>query len=469
MRRSKKLIVLCSVLAAVCIATFAVLRLEEHREKIRNSGETILAVPADSVTALSWEYGDTSLAFRKDEKWLYAEDEAFPVDPEKVQTLLELFEAFDAAFTIEAVEDFGQYGLDTPSCTIRLTTEDQTYEIALGDYSKMDAQRYVSIGDGKVYLVREDPLERYDTTLRDMIQDDTVPALDQVTGLRFSGAENYSVFYEADSQYTYAAEDVYFTQRNGATLPLDSERVERYLSGVSSMALSDYVSYNVTQEELERYGLDAPELVIEIDLSLENDDGARSNETFTLSISRDPAELEAAADSSEEADETVTAYARVGQSQIIYKISADKYQALKAAAYDDLRHREVFWAGFDAVTQIDVTLEGAAHTLTAETDDAERVWRYQEEEIQITDLQAALEALSADSFTGEKATEKEELRLTLHLDNETFPQTELVFYRYDGEHCLAAVDGQSVSLVSRAAVVDLIEAVNAIILTRPGN
>ena len=27
--------------------------------------------------------------------------------------------------------------------------------------------------------------------------------------------------------------------------------------------------------------------------------------------------------------------------------------------------------------------------------------------------------------------------MTLHLDSEAYPQTELVFYRYDGDSCLA--------------------------------
>ena len=57
-----------------------------------------------------------------------------------------------------------------------------------------------------------------------------------------------------------------------------------------------------------------------------------------------------------------------------------------------------------------------------------------------------------------------EIRLTLHLDSEAYPQTELVFYRYDGDSCLAVADGSSWALVPREAVVDLIEAVNAIVL-----
>ena len=38
------------------------------------------------------------------------------------------------------------------------------------------------------------------------------------------------------------------------------------------------------------------------------------------------------------------------------------------------------------------------------------------------------------------------------------------FYRYDGNYCLAVVDGEPVSLVERSDVVDLVEAVNTIIL-----
>ena len=40
----------------------------------------------------------------------------------------------------------------------------------------------------------------------------------------------------------------------------------------------------------------------------------------------------------------------------------------------------------------------------------------------------------------------------------------IALYRYDGEQCLAVVDGKPVSLIPRSYAVDLIEAVNAIVL-----
>jgi len=75
-----------------------------------------------------------------------------------------------------------------------------------------------------------------------------------------------------------------------------------------------------------------------------------------------------------------------------------------------------------------------------------------------------MEALTADEFTKETPTQKEEISLTIHLDAEDTPEILILFYRYDGSDCLAVVDGQTVSLVKRTAVVDLVEAVQAIIL-----
>ena len=59
---------------------------------------------------------------------------------------------------------------------------------------------------------------------------------------------------------------------------------------------------------------------------------------------------------------------------------------------------------------------------------------------------------------------KEEIRLTVYLENENHPKVEIELYRYDGSDCLAKVDGEILALISRSDVVELIEAVNAIVL-----
>lgn len=469
MSRSKKLCLLLGLLAAFCGATLILLQVEEQREAIKNSEDIILELPRESVTALSWEYGGNTLSFHKGETWLYDGDEAFPVSEERIYELLEQFESFGVSFIIEDVEDYGQYGLEKPVCVIDLEAGEESWQIKLGDYSKMDSKRYVSIGDGNVYLVNNDPLDLFDTTLNSMIDNDEIPVWDQVTELRFEGEETYSAVYQEDSAQSYSADDVYFVRRDGETLPLDSSRVEGYLWSLRSLNLTDYASYNATEEELARYGLDDPDLTVTVDYTAENED--EENGTFVLRVSRDLETKQAAeragqdGQEEDEEEELSAAYVRVGDSKIIYEISGDRYEELTAALCDDLRHREVFWADFDEVYRIDVSLEGRDHALTSEKDGGERVWFYQEEELDITDFQNALASLHADSFTGEKPAGKEEIRFTLYLENESCPEVSVRLCRYDGELCLAEVDGKPVSLVKRSCAVDLIEAVQAIVLS----
>ena len=475
MKRSKRLYILLGVLVVVCAGTYGVLQYEERKEQISNSEEVVLEISGDDVTGLSWEYNSETLSFHKGDTWTYDDDEAFPVNEDKINELLDVFREFGVSFVIEDVEDYGQYGLDDPVCTIHIETADETYEIQLGDYSTMDSERYVSIGDGNVYLVQEDPLDSFDAVLRDMIRNDETPSFGsaQVAQIQFSGSEEYQISYEEDSTDTYCADDVYFTERDGEICPLDTSNVDSYLSTISNLDLTDYVTYNATEEELASYGLDDPDLTVTVQYTPEDDEDTEENEaveqTFVLNISRDPEEAAAAENESEESSDTeetedVTAYVRVGDSQIVYQLTTDQYNSLTAASYNDLRHQEVVTADFDDIRQIDISLEDQEYTIAVKEEDGDKTYSYGEEEVDISDFQSALEALNADSFTEEEPSDKEEIGLTLHLDNENYPEVTVDLYRYDGTYCLAVVDGTPVSLVERSYVVDLIEAVNAIVL-----
>lgn len=466
MKRSKRIYILLGVLSVSCMATMGVMRWEEKKEEIKNSDEIILALSSDQVTSISWELESETLAFHKGDRWLYNEDEAFPVDEEKIGGLLEQFQEFGAAFVIEEVEDYGQYGLDDPVCTIRLGTGEQSYEILLGSYSSMDSQRYVSLGDGNVYLVKHDPLDNFDVTLRDMIDHDEIPEFGKAAGIQFEGTEHYGVAYEENSG-TYSREDVYFTERDGKAVPLDTSMVNRYLGNMSSLALTNYVAYNASDEDLGSYGLVEPELKVTVEYVSEEDEEEYEDQ-FVLSVSRDPKEKKDAQNQSEggleEAEEEVTAYARVGESRIVYRISSEEYRELMRASYDSLRHKEVFWADAGDIRQVDVSLEDTVYRLTSKEEKEERIYYYQDGEVEMDEFLNALKNMRADSFTTEQPTQKKEIGLTVYLDNENDPEVRIELYRYDGKYCLAAVDGEPVSLVARSDVRNLTEAVYGIVL-----
>lgn len=447
MNRTKKLYILLGVLAAVCLCAFGVSKYEEHKENIQNSDTVVLSIDPDNVTSLSFTNETTSLSFTKEDTWTYDEDSAFPVDEGKIQELLEVFEDFGVSFTVEDVEDYSQYGLDDPIATISITTDSDTYEITLGDFSKMDSQRYVSIGDGNVYLVKTDPLDEYSCELSDMILDDEIPSWDEVTSVTFTGDSAYTLNYEEDSDASYQSEDVYFVKDGSEELPLDTSLVTSYTNTIKNLSLTDYVTYNASEEDLETYGLDDPDLTINV--SYEDDD--ESGE-FVLHISRDPSE--------DEEDDPITAYARIGDSKIVYVLDVNAYENLMKASYNDLRHQELFYGDFDNLTGMDVTIDGATYNFSIDDD----TWMYDEDEIDTTDLQSALEGLTVSEFTESAETGKEEVSMTLYLDNETFPEVKITLYRNDGETCVAEVDGEVIGYVERSALVSLTEAIYAIIL-----
>lgn len=467
MKRSKKLIALLICLGVLCAGTALLSGMEEQKEQIKNTGEIILSVSADEVESLRWEYGGAALSFHRAEGWLYDDDEAFPVDGEKIRDMLAQFETFGVSFIIEDVTDFGMYGLDDPECVIEFSTADQSYTVQLGDYSKMDEERYVSIGDGNVYLAKVDPLEKFDAALNDLILNDESLSFEQVSRITFAGEENYTIFREEDSDHADFADDVYFTEQNGQIVPLDTERVDDYLDDLAGLRLTDFVTYDVTEAQLEEYHLVEPELTVTVVYT--DQDGAE--QTYTLSISRDPEELAAAeqANANGEEGEEVSAYVRVGSSQLVYRISEYNSNNLRAASYHKLCHREVLNAEFEDVIQIDVTLENKEYTLIADgrDDDDARIWKYGEDEVDLSTLEKKLKGLEVEyaaDFTQEQPEGRREISLTVHLDSEQRSAVGIDLYRYDGTHCLAVVDGTPLALVPRSDVVALMEAVNAIVL-----
>ncbi len=479
MKRNKKIGILLAAFACISVAAFGVTRYEEQKELIKNSDDIILEVASEEVKAFSWECDKGEFAFHRDEngRWRYDEDEAFPVDEERLGMLLAQFQEFGVSFIIEKVEDWGQYGLDTPVCTIHMETEEASYEILLGDYSAMDAERYVSVGDGNAYLVKNDPLDQFAIEISDLILHDEIPELWDVTQLQVAGKEPAQIIYEEGGTNSYFAEDVYYLKQEERYLPLDTMNVNDYLNTIRNLNLKEYTTYNASQEELVSCGLDTPVLSISIDYTITDEETEEEKtENFVLHVGRDPAEQIAGAEEKEEADqsedtikstmeeEQVTAFARVGESKIIYQITSEQYQKLMDMSYDSLRHQELFWGDFNDIYRLDITLEDVDYTIASEQKEEKRIYYYRGEEVEMAGIRSTIGELTAQSFIDETPAQKEEISLTIYLDNEEYPKVQIQLYRYDGNSCIAVVDEEPVAFVERTKVVDLIEAVNAIVL-----
>ena len=237
--------------------------------------------------------------------------------------------------------------------------------------------------------------------------------------------------------------------------------VKTYLNNVNALNLGTYVTYNTTDEELAKYGLDEPQYNLEVKYTPKSEDSSEdsgdstdskagsSEKTFILHVS---------------AKQDDKAYVRIGDSKIIYEITEDEYKNVTDGSYDSLRHKSVVTADLSDVDSVKVTLEDKDYTIDLSEKKGDVVSTYDGEEIEGTDFTDALKALKASDFTSEEPSEKEEISFTLHYKDDKYPEKEVKIYRYDGTNCLVTIDGKSISLVKRDLVVDLTEAVNAIVL-----
>ncbi len=491
MKRSRRIYILLGVLVVICIATFAVSQYEERAEEIRMSREVILDLSSEEATAISWKTEDYFYSFHRDGSWISDDDEEFPVNDDKIDSLIDMFTEYEADFIITDVDDYGQYGLDDPVCTVNITLGDDAYEITMGDFSALDSERYISVNKEDVYLVETDPLDSFELEMTDLIEHDSLDRITEASSITFEGQVNYSIYYEEDSSNTYCADDVYFV--SGTDDPLDTSNVSDYLKALRTITLYDYATYNASEDELELFGMNDPVLVISVDYTKTDDDNEVSC-SVTLTVGRDQDELALSEESEDEEDEEdeedVTAYVRVNDSQIIYELESSDYYSLLAASYDDLRHYDVLPVDFDDVSGIDIELDENIYTIFSEPDnDAEdeenaRSYYYYydgevidaeeldedddidnyREEIDISEFSSYIDEITAESFTDEDPEDKMEIGLTVYLDNDNFPEVTVELYRYDAGLCLAVIDGVPTSLVERSCVVDLIEAVYEIVL-----
>lgn len=467
MKRRKKLWVMGTVLALVLVLTISVAMIDHKAEKIRKSGELILEVPADTVTALSWDYGEETLRFTKDgEGWHYEGDDQFPVSQKKLESMLTVFEGLSAAFRIEEVEDYSQYGLADPACTIAFTADGHDYTVKLGAFSKMDEQRYVDIGDGSVYLVFVDPMMEFDTDLRHVIANDEVTYLDAAREITFSGAENYTILREPEGGKSHRAEDVYFARVDGKLLPLDPGRTQTYVSDMTILELTDYQTYTASQEDLSRYGLDEPELTVTVTYDEElRGEPTGETKTYVLHVGRNQEAVKQALEKDDPDAEPVPAYVRVGDSELVYEIRNQDYEKLMACGYDDLRHREIFPASTEDIASMELRMDGDSYVFASEPPAKEedpRTFTYEGAETDVAGILSALRSLHAETFTKENPTGKLELQADVTLDSGETVRLEL--FRKDGESCTAKVDGQVVAHLPRTQVVELMETIHSIVL-----
>lgn len=427
---------------ALCAVIAIVSGVEKHIDKISTVSEDIVNIDADALTQISWTADSKTLTFVKgDDGWTQSRDDAFPVDQEKISNLLEHFAPLTASFVIEGVEDFGQYGLDDPTATATLTTSDGDTTLQFGTYSTMDSKRYVTLGDGTVYLIDDDVTEALSTDHDDFMQTDAVPDYDTIDSIVATGETAFTADYLPDATHTYTDDYDYYAVDGDSYTALADSKIKSFITKLKNLDYTDYLTYRASTADLSVYGMDAP------------------TETFTVTYTKDK-EQGSFALAFAKGKNDGNYYFRMGDSEIICKMDEDDYNDITATTADTLRPDEALSLDWDSVTSVEFTLDDTTYTITHKGDK----YTLDGAEVDFDDIQSAVDGLDINTYNTETSNKKQEIAVTVHLDNKDYPTLTLCAYQYDGENCLVALNNTTLGFVKRSLVVDLQEAVNAVVL-----
>lgn len=455
MKRQKKMIILLGVLAVCVAGTVAVSRID-FEEKMSEKETAIIDIDSSDITRLAWDYEEEVAFVRQDGTWKYEEDDKMTVDQDLLDEIAENLSQITSDKMVEEVQALSVYGLSDPSYSITVETEDETYEIQIGDETFSDGEIYISIGDDYVYLTDAELTDEISYSLLDCVQKEEIPEMESISSLSIENGETLDMVYKEDSGYCYSDAYTYYLKEGEEYRNLDNEKGESTFSSLSEFSWEECADYYGEDSELSNYGLEEPAAEVSI--------------VYTPVQEEDEEETSKTGEEQEFSYQVGTAndtyYARLTDSNIIYTISQEVYDAAVNASYEELKPDEAILLDWSTVDSIDIEFDGNVYSVDVENGGEEdAVYTFNDSEITFDDILEELSEITlSEDQEAELSDNKEELALTFHRNTEENATVELVFYQYNGSYCISVLDGQETNCVDREAVVDLKEAINSVIL-----
>lgn len=174
-KQKKQLIALCILLLICIVAWVGLTKWNKSQEQKKQEEEeaskvTVTDVNTEDVNAFSYQYNNETLSFvKEDDTWYYEADKSISLDQDAVETLVATTAQLTADQEIKDYEDLSEYGLETPSNTITLTTRDGTTTLLIGNKNDMLSQYYVKTDQSdSIYLAGSAVYTTYQKGIADL-------------------------------------------------------------------------------------------------------------------------------------------------------------------------------------------------------------------------------------------------------------------------------------------------------------
>ena len=511
--------VLAVVVLGVCCGAYAGVKTyvahQEQKESEEDSEEstTVFTASTDNIKSLDFMVDDTKTTFEKDDdSWVKKDETDFPVNQTTLDSAASAIASVDSDRVLEDVDDLSEYGLDSPSNTIKIVTksdeedgDDITTTLYVGDENSSTSQYYVRKDDDEktVYLIDSSCVEPFTKSLNDYAQMDDFPAIsntDTITKISVDGDNSYELSKDEDTS-TWSVKGSEDEEK------ADSATVNSLVSSFGSMAYSSLADYKC--DDKSKYGLDKPYATITVDYQEEvADDDTQDNTTApseaadedasSAEENSDDAKQDTESDdedSSEEetkmADKQLTIlvgnktddsnrYVMVNDSNEVYTMSTDSLSALTDKSEEDFWDMTVSYVSLNSLGSLKVNYQGSDYKVnvsreTSTDDDGNdtetvtyKLNGSDLDETTFTTFYNKLINMTAQKRLTDKYEPDGDAELTATFTEEDGDTQEVAYYSYDTNYYAAVVDNK-VYLVNKMNVKELFTAFESVAGTEEDN
>lgn len=236
--------ILLAVLAVLLIAFFILRSSNEKKaEKEEKSKEAAVVhiYKTDSLEKFSYEDSEgKEMSFSKqDGEWKYSKDTTIPLSADTVSGMADAFSDIVAVKEIEKPDELKDYGLAEPSYKLLLTDKEGKDDLLLIGGQTGENYYIMREDDEKVYTVSADIVSQMVWDVKDLVQKENFVSVTEDNFVK-------EVITRADGTETvYDSED---TQQE--------DKVSEVAKAFAGFYFTDCADYHVTDETLDKYGLD---------------------------------------------------------------------------------------------------------------------------------------------------------------------------------------------------------------------
>lgn len=504
--------VLAVVVLGVCCGAYAGVKTyvahQEQKESEEDSEEstTVFTASTDNIKSLDFMVDDTETTFEKDDdSWVKKDETDFPVNQTTLDSAASAIASVDSDRVLEDVDDLSEYGLDSPSNTIKIVTksdeedgDDITTTLYVGDENSSTSQYYVRKDDDEktVYLIDSSCVEPFTKSLNDYAQMEDFPAIsntDTITKISVDGDNSYELSKDEDTS-TWSVKGSEDEEK------ADSATVSSLVSSFGSMAYSSLADYKC--DDKSKYGLDKPYATITVDYQEEVADDDTQDDTTASgeAADEDASSVEENSDDAEqdtESDESVSEtkmadkqltilvgnetddssrYVMVNDSNEVYTMSTDTLSALTDKSEEDFWDMTVSYVSLNSLGSLKVNYQGSDYKVnvsreTSTDDDGNdtetvtyKLNGSDLDETTFTTFYNKLINMTAQKRLTDKYEPDGDAELTAIFTEEDGDTQEVAYYSYDTNYYAAVVDNK-VYLVNKMNVKELFTAFESVVGT----